>query len=126
MVGAAFTLALMLLPRTPLAFAVALIGENVFQSAALTTSIAIAFDTIGHRNPLAATTFCLMVSVLNIPNTYMVVVDGWGYAWHGVDGSLVVDACASVGACLLLTIVLLHLSRMRKAVAVEACDKVSR
>ncbi len=110
-VGAAFTLALMLLPRTPLAFAVTLIGENVFQSAAITTAIAISFDTIGHRNPLAATTFCLMVSVMNIPNTYMIVVDGWGHAWHGVNGSLTVDAIASLVACSLLAIVLLTLAR---------------
>ncbi len=110
-VGALFTLALMLLPRTPLTFAVALIGENIFQSAAITTAIAISFDTIGQRNPLAATTFCLMVSVLNIPNTYMVLVDGWGYTWRGVDGTLIVDACASLGACLLLTILLVRRRR---------------
>jgi MFS transporter, PAT family, beta-lactamase induction signal transducer AmpG len=113
-VGAVFTLALMLLPMTPLSFAVALIGENVFQSVALTTAIAISFDTIGQRNPLAATTFCLMVSVLNIPNTYMVVVDGWGYAWRGVDGSLIIDACASLAACLLLAVTLAQLRRWRR------------
>ncbi len=107
-VGAVFTLALMLLPRTPFTFAVAMIGENIFQSAAITTAIAISFATIGQRNPLAATTFCLMVSVLNIPNTYMVLIDGWGYTWRGVDGTLIVDACASLGACLLLTIFLVR------------------
>ncbi len=110
-VGAAFTLALMLLPMTPLSFAVALIGENAFQSVALTTAIAISFDTIGERNPLAATTFCLMVSVLNVPNTYMVIVDGWGFGWRGVDGSLMVDAGASMAACFLLTVVLVQLRR---------------
>ena len=114
-VGAVFTLGLILLPRTPWVFAAALIGENVFQSAALTTSIAIAFETIGHRNPLSATTFCVMVSVLNIPNTYMVMVDGWGYAWRGVDGSLVVDAAASLVACGLLSVLLGYLSMRRKA-----------
>jgi MFS transporter, PAT family, beta-lactamase induction signal transducer AmpG len=113
-VGALFTLALLLLPRTPLAFATALIGENVFQSAAITTSIAIAFETIGHRNPLAATTFSVIVSVLNIPNTYMVLVDGRGYAWRGVDGSLLVDAGASLAACGLLTLLLGYLSMRRR------------
>ena len=114
-VGALFTLALMLLPRTPLAFATALIGENMFQSAAITTSIAIAFETIGHRNPLAATTFSVIVSVLNLPNTYMVFVDGWGYAWRGVDGSLLVDAGASLAACGLLILLLGYLSIRRRA-----------
>jgi PAT family beta-lactamase induction signal transducer AmpG len=116
-VGAAFTLALMLLPRTPLVFAVSLIGENVFQSAAITAAIAISFDTIGHRNPLAATTFCLMVSVMNIPNTYMIVVDGWGHAWRGVDGSLAVDAIASLVACSLLAMLLVRLPRRKSAAA---------
>jgi PAT family beta-lactamase induction signal transducer AmpG len=119
--GALFTLALMLLPHTPAAFAVALIGENVFQSAALTTAIAIAFDTIGERNPLAATTFCVIVSVLNIPNTYMVIVDGWGYAWRGVAGSLIFDAGASLAACGLLGVLVAYLSRGRKlALAAQA------
>jgi PAT family beta-lactamase induction signal transducer AmpG len=116
-IGALFTLGLVLLPRTPLTFATALIGENVFQSAAITTSIAIAFETIGHRNPLAATTFSVIVSVLNIPNTYMVVVDGWGYAWRGVEGSLLVDASAGLAACVLLTLLLGYLSMRRRAAA---------
>jgi len=120
MVGAAFTLSLILLPRTPWAFATALIGENVFQSAALTTSIAIAFETIGERNPLASTTFCVIVSVLNIPNTYMVVVDGWGYSWRGVGGSLAVDAGASLAACALLVLLLAYLLRQRTGAAREA------
>jgi len=116
-VGAVFTVSLLLLPRTPLTFATALIGENVFQSAAITTSIAIAFETIGHRNPLAATTFSVIVSVLNIPNTYMVVGDGWGYAWRGVEGSLLVDAGAGLAACGLLTVLLGYLSMRRRAAA---------
>jgi PAT family beta-lactamase induction signal transducer AmpG len=114
-VGAVYTVALLLLPRTPLTFAAALIGENVFQSAAITTSIAIAFETIGHRNPLAATTFSVIVSVLNIPNTYMVVVDGWGYAWRGVAGSLLVDAGLSLAACTLLALLLGYVSMRRRA-----------
>jgi PAT family beta-lactamase induction signal transducer AmpG len=116
-VGALFTLALLLLPRTPLTFAAALIGENVFQSAAITTSIAIAFATIGHRNPLAATTFSVIVSVLNIPNTYMVIVDGWGYVWRGVEGSLLVDAGLSLAACGFLTLLLGYLSMRQRAAA---------
>jgi PAT family beta-lactamase induction signal transducer AmpG len=114
-VGALFTLALLLLPRTPLAFAVALLGENLFQSAAITTSIAIAFETIGPRNPLAATTFSVIVAVLNLPNTYMVVVDGRGYSWRGVAGSLLVDAGASLIACGLLALLLGYLAMRRRA-----------
>lgn len=114
-VGSMFTLALIWLPRTPMAFAVALIGENVFQSAAIVASTAITFETIGRSNPLAATTFCLMVSAFNIANTYMVVVDGWGYAWRGMAGSYATDAAVSLAASLLLVTLLVWVSRRRKA-----------
>jgi len=116
-VGSIFTLALILLPHTPATFAVALIGENVFQSAAIVASTAIAFETIGLDNPLAATTYCLMISAFNIANTYMLVVDGWGYSQHGVAGSYATDACVSVIACLLLAASLGWLSRRRMAAA---------
>jgi len=115
MVGAMFTLTLILLPRTPTTFALALIGENVFQSASIVASTAIAFETIGRSNPLAATTYCLMVSAFNIANTYMLVVDGWGYAWHGVAGTYATDASVSLVASLLLATLLIWLSRRRKA-----------
>jgi PAT family beta-lactamase induction signal transducer AmpG len=114
-IGSIFTLALIWLPRTPMAFAVALIGENVFQSAAIVASTAITFETIGRSNPLAATTFCLMVSAFNVANTYMVVVDGWGYAWRGVAGSYATDAAVSLAASLLLVTLLIWVSRRRKA-----------
>lgn len=101
-VGALFTLALILLPLTPMAFAVALIGENVFQALAITASIAIAFDTIGRSNPLAATTYSLTIAAYNIPIAYMLFVDGAGYARHGVAGSYALDAGLGLVACLLL------------------------
>jgi len=59
----------------------------------------------------------VIVSVLNIPNTYMVVVDGWGYAWRGVDGSLLIDAGAGLAACSLLAVLLRYLSMRRRAAA---------
>ena len=114
-VGSLFTLGLLLLPHTPTTFALALIGENVFQSVAITASTAITFETIGRSNPLAATTYCLMVSAFNIANTYMLVVDGWGYAWRGVAGSYIADASLSVAACLLLAAILAWLSRGQPA-----------
>jgi len=109
--GSVFTLLLIALPRTPLCFAVALIGENVFQSISITASTAIAFETIGRSNPLAATTYCLMASAFNVANTYMLVVDGWGYAHGGVSGSYVVDALVSLSASAVLAAVLVRISR---------------
>jgi hypothetical protein len=95
-------------------------APNVFQSAAITAAIAVSFDTIGERNPLSATTFCLMVSVMNLPNTYMIIVDGWGHAWRGVSGSYVFDACASLAACALLAMLLMKIRGSEKSPAADA------
>jgi MFS transporter, PAT family, beta-lactamase induction signal transducer AmpG len=109
--GGVFTLALLLLPHTPAAFAVALIGENVFQALAITASTAIAFETIGRANPLAATSFCLQISAFNVPISYMLLVDRAGYAWRGVAGSYLADAGVSLTAGLLLAALLIWLAR---------------
>ena len=112
-VGAMFTFALIALPRTPAVFAIALIGENVFQALTITVLIAISFETIGRNNPLAATTYCLMMSASNVPITYMLFVDGSGYACGGVAGALAADASVSLIACLLLGALVIWLSRQR-------------
>jgi len=111
--GALFTLLLIVLPHVPASFALALIGENLFQSVAITAATAIAFDTIGRHNPLAATTYCLMFSAFNISNTYMLVVDSWGYARRGVAGGYFADAAVSLAAALLLATLLFVLARRR-------------
>jgi MFS transporter, PAT family, beta-lactamase induction signal transducer AmpG len=111
--GAIFTLALILLPQTPATFALALVGENVFQALAFTVSTAIAFDTIGRSNPFAATTYCLLISATNIPTTYMLIVDGSGYARHGVAGSYAADAGLSLIACLLLVALLIRTAQWK-------------
>lgn len=113
LVGAAFTLSLLMLPHTPFTFAAALIGENVFQALAITTSTAVAFETIGRANPLASTTFCLMISAFNVPISYMLIVDGAGYERHGVSGAYIADAGLSLGGSLLLMALLTWLKRRR-------------
>jgi MFS transporter, PAT family, beta-lactamase induction signal transducer AmpG len=100
--GSVFTFTLIVLPRTPTVFAIAFLGENIFQVLALTTSIAIAFETIGRNNPLAATIYCLITSAFNIPITYMLLVDGRGYAKHGASGAFAADASFGILASMLL------------------------
>jgi PAT family beta-lactamase induction signal transducer AmpG len=100
-------LALTLIPHTPTAFAIALIGQNAFQALAFTASTAIQFEAIGRHNPLSATAWCLMVSAYNIPISYMLLVDGSGYSWRGVTGSYLADGTVSLFACVLLTACLL-------------------
>jgi MFS transporter, PAT family, beta-lactamase induction signal transducer AmpG len=101
-VGALFTLTLIAAPHTPVAFAVAMIGQNAFQALAFTASTAIILAAIGRRNPLSATAWSLLYSTYNIPISYMLLVDGAGYGWHGVSGSCFADGCTSLAACLIL------------------------
>ena len=119
-VGSLFTFALLLLPHTPATFAVALTGENVFQALGITAAVAIAFETIGRSNPLAATTYCLMISASNIPITYMLLVDGWGYAHSGIVGSFGADAALSLLSAVVLAVLLIRYTHLRKLDPVRA------
>jgi PAT family beta-lactamase induction signal transducer AmpG len=87
---------------------------------AITNSIAIAFETIGRNNPLAATTYCLVVSAFNVPVTYMLFVDGAGYAHGGIAGSYAADAGCSLAASVLLGLMLLWLARRKSGTAALA------
>src|SRR5271156_3619624 len=110
-VGALCTLGLILLPRTPASYAIILITENLFQSLAITTSMAIIFDTIGRDNPLASTTFCFIGSSYGLPISYLLYVDAFGYDHGGITGSLAIDALTGILSCALLGLMLLWLSR---------------
>jgi hypothetical protein len=110
-VGGVFTLGLILPPRTPGTSAVAVIGENVLQSLAIACSVAIAFETIGKHNPLAATTFTLASAAYAFPIVYVPIVDGWGYDRGGVAGSFAIDGGLGILASLLLGLLLFLLRR---------------
>lgn len=105
-VGSAFTLCLLLLPRVPTTYGLAFIGEYIFQSAAVAAAVSIIFEVIGTDNPLAATTFALLGAAMNFPIVYMNVVDGKGYDWRGVTGGFIADALVTIVTCLLLGLAL--------------------
>ncbi len=110
-IGALGTLGMVLLPRTPASYAITLIGENLFQCVAITTSIAITMETIGRDNPLASTTFCFITSAYGVPISYMLYVDAFGYRHRGIGGSLAIDAVTGIAASGLLAAMLLWLRR---------------
>ena len=116
--GAAFTLLLVLLPRTPAVFGLAMLGENVFQAASFSVQNVIVLRTIGHNNPLAATQFGLLTAAGSLPLAYMQLIDGRAYGFSGVNGSFLADALVSGGACLVLALVLWLLRRMSPAALV--------
>jgi len=100
--GALFTLSLLALPRIPETFALALVGQNIFQAAAFVVENTIIFRTIGEDNPLAATQFGLLSAATAFPITYMQAIDGQGYRIGGLTGGLMTDALLSLIACAVL------------------------
>jgi PAT family beta-lactamase induction signal transducer AmpG len=106
LLGAAFSLLLVWLPRTPAAFGVALLGENIFQAAAFAVSNVITLNSLGEDNPLAATQFGLLFASSAVPLTYMQIIDGAAFTAHGLNGGLFVDAAVTAGACIVLALIL--------------------
>jgi PAT family beta-lactamase induction signal transducer AmpG len=113
--GSLITVALITLARTPVSFGIAMIGENLLQSLAITASTAIMFDVVGRNNPLASTTFCFLGSMYGFPLSYMLYVDGAGYARHGLAGSYAADGLCGVLASALLGLLLVWLARRSTA-----------
>jgi MFS transporter, PAT family, beta-lactamase induction signal transducer AmpG len=100
--GGLFTLSLIVLPHAPWTFALALLGEFLFQTISYTGTVALTFEAIGKNNPLAATTFTFLIAATNVPVAYMLYVDGRAYSFGGVRGSFVADAVISIVVCVLL------------------------
>ena len=111
--GAVFTAGLLLLHHTPATFGIAMVGENVFQALAYTGITAIAFETIGRKNPLAATQYSLFNAASLLPIIYMQVIDGRAYTHHGVTGSFLADAALGILASALLGLMLFLFRRSR-------------
>jgi PAT family beta-lactamase induction signal transducer AmpG len=114
--GALFTLSLLLLPQTPATFAIAITGQNGFQALSIAAASAIAFETLGPANPLAATQFSVLLAAINLPITLMGVIDGRAYTWRGVPAAFFVDASISLVVCTLLLLAL-HLLHRRARTA---------
>ena len=117
LIGAVFTLGLILLPHTPASFAIALITENLVQSLAITNSMAIIFETIGRDNPLASTTFCFIGSAYGVPISYMLYVDAFGFKRGGIAGSFAIDAVSGILASVLLGAMLVWVAKRQKTVS---------
>lgn len=101
-VGALFTLLLLFPARTPVLFAVAMVGENVFQSAATALTYALALLSTGKNNPTASTQFALIGCAYVAPIVYMPILDGLGYDRGGIAGNLATDAILGLLACALM------------------------
>src|SRR5215469_10371233 len=113
--GAAFTLSLLALPRTPATYVLAVLGENAAQSFAQVSQNTIIFRSIRRGSRLASSQFGMLSTAFIIPYVYMQMLDGYGYKLAGgVAGSFLMDALVSLAACALLAAPVLRWLRAGK------------
>jgi PAT family beta-lactamase induction signal transducer AmpG len=110
--GSLFTLTLLALPHTPAMFLIAMIGENIAQSAAFAVGTLVIFAAMGKDNPLAATEYSILTAAVLVPLTYMQVLDGQAYGAMGLKGAYLMDAGLGLAACGALAL-MLRFSRLR-------------
>jgi PAT family beta-lactamase induction signal transducer AmpG len=116
-VGAAFTLAQILLPRSPATFALCMVGQNGIQAAAFAATNILILRSIREDNPMAATQFALLSAASGVPLAYMQWLDGNAYDHGGLTSSYLTDALVSLTACALLALLLRRRGRAEKRIA---------
>jgi PAT family beta-lactamase induction signal transducer AmpG len=84
----------------------AMTGENIAQSAALTLVSILALRSLGEDNPLAATQFGLLTCASNLPITYMQWLDGQAYGAGRLTGMYLTDGGLGLVACAALAVML--------------------
>lgn len=104
--GAVFTLSLIVLPHNPAVYTLAMVGQNVFQSAAFATANFVMFRLMGKDNPFAATQYALMLAAQGLPLSYMQVLDGHAYGYGGTSAMFLVDGGLGALACAGLVLLL--------------------
>jgi len=104
--GAVFTVAQLALPLTSLTFAIAMIGQNGIQAAAVSAANVVILRANGEDNPLAATQFALLSAALGLPLSYMQAIDGQAYDQGGLIACYLADALISLAACAILALLL--------------------
>ena len=116
--GALFTLSLIVLPHTPALFAVALVGQNAAQAAALALNYIIALQSLGKNNPFAATQFGLLTCAAALPITYMQWLDGHAYGAGGLTAMYLTDGlCGLIAAGVMAALLWMWLRRERGTAA---------
>lgn len=113
-VGGLSTLSLVVLPHTTAVFVFAVVAQNVWQSAALSTGNALILSSIGKNNPIASTQFAVLCAAMCTPITYMQWIDGQAYGAGGLPRMYLTDGGLDLLACSLMTALFIYWLGSRK------------
>jgi len=98
-IGGVSTLSLLVLPHTPTVYTLALVAQNIWQSAGLAAGTALILASIGKNNPLASTQFAVLNAALATPLMYMQWLDGHAYGSWGLTGLYLTDGGMDLASC---------------------------
>jgi PAT family beta-lactamase induction signal transducer AmpG len=104
--GATAAIAMTRLPHTFEFFAIGVLVYVFFQGINYTAYTSLCFEIVGPNNPLASTQMSVLSASVNVPITYMTLVDGHFHTLFGVTGMLLVDASCSIVVGTLLLVIL--------------------
>jgi PAT family beta-lactamase induction signal transducer AmpG len=100
--GGLSTLSLLVLPHAPVIYTIALVAQNIWQSAGLAAGTALILSSIGKDNPLASTQFAVLNGALAAPLMYMQWLDGHAYGGRGLAGLYLTDGGLDLASCALM------------------------
>jgi PAT family beta-lactamase induction signal transducer AmpG len=120
--GASLTLLNLVLPHTTPVFIWAAITQNVWQAAALSLVSAIALQSIGKDNPVAATQFGLLQGAAAAPITYMQWLDGHAYGAAKLTGMYLTDGGLGMIACVSMAAMFAWVGRRGQRIVTPALD----
>lgn len=114
-IGGLSTLSLLFLPHTPLIYTAAFVTQNIWQSAAIATGMAIIVASLGKDNPVASTQFAVLNAAMSAPIGYMQWLDGHAYGARGLTGLYLTDGGLDLVACTVMSTLFFYWSKQPRA-----------
>lgn len=121
-IGGLSTIALLVLPHTPVIYTGAFIAQNIWQSAGLATGNALILSSLGKNNPLASTQYAVLNAAMTAPIAYMQWLDGQAYGEHGLRGLYLTDGGLDLIACTLMSALFFYWYRRSKNIPVTGAS----
>ncbi len=87
--------AVLVAPLTPVTYVAGAAAYSLSTGFSYAAFMSLAFELLGPGGAASSTQFTVFMAAVNVPIVYMLRLDGFGYAHHGVRGMLSMDALAN-------------------------------